>query len=550
MLRIFFLQLVCVMLVQSASSFAQNKTVGTAASKPRLVVGIIVDQMRNDYIYRYWNRFGNGGFKRLVNGGFYFKNAQYNYVPTYTGPGHSSVYTGATPNTHGIIANEWYLKSGAGSMYCVQDSTVKTIGAAGKSGMMSPKNQLSSTIGDELKMSSNQRSKVFAVALKDRSAILPAGHAADAAFWFDDVSGTFVSSTWYIKELPQWLKNFNAANPVKTYLEKGWETLYPIVSYSNSISDENNYESAPNKKEKAIFPYNYAANLEKNNFGIIKAGPFGNSLTKDLAIACLVNEQLGKDEVPDLLSVSFSSPDYVAHAYGPRSVEIEDVYLRLDKDLEVFLNALDKEVGRNYYTVFLTADHGGADVPNHLLDQKIPAGYIKSKQLIVSVQNFLQATFGDSLLLKNISNEQVFIDEKKIRDLKLDKTKVEETLAAFLITCKGVSEAYSSSAVKNASGQTNNYLDLLSNGYNQKLSGNVCFIFEPGWMDYAEKGTSHGSAYNYDTHIPLLFYGNGIKNGFSYAYTGITQIAPTVCELLQINKPNSTIAEPLNDFFK
>jgi predicted AlkP superfamily pyrophosphatase or phosphodiesterase len=537
------------LLVKSELFFSQpNTTSKPEITKPKLVVGIVIDQMRNDYIYRFWNRFGNGGFKRLINDGYYFKNAHYNYIPTYTGPGHCSIYSGATPRTHGIIANEWFVKTSSALTYCCQDTTVKTIGSPSKNGLMSPKHQLSSTIGDELKMSTNKKAKVFGVALKDRSSILPAGHVANCAFWFDDSTGNFISSSWYIKELPKWVIDFNSKKSVTKYLEKGWSTLYPIESYTNSLSDENSYEAAPNKKEKAIFPYDYKNAIEKNKFGIIKATPYGNTITKDLALECIKQEALGKDDITDLFCVSFSSTDIVAHSYGPRAIEVEDIYLRLDKDLEEFFNELDNQIGKNNYSVFLTADHGGADVPNHLMDNKIPAGYFKESKLVKTIKNYFQLTYGDSMLLANISNEQIFINENKLNALKLNKDETEEKLAAFLITLNGISEAYTSKALRDNAYSNNDYRTLLQNGYNHKLSGNVCFIYNPAWMDYSEKGTTHGAGYNYDTHVPVVFYGWGINRGETYDYITITQIAPTVCELLKINQPNSTIAAPLNNY--
>jgi len=531
------------------SVFSQIKP-AFVSTKPKLIVGIVVDQMRNDYIYRYWSRYGNGGFKRLVNDGYYFKNAHFNYIPTYTGPGHCSIYTGTAPRTHGIIANDWFVKTNNTGMYCTQDTIVKTVGSTSKAGLMSPKNQLTSTIGDELKMTTNKKGKVFAVALKDRSSILPAGHAADAAFWFDEGTGDFISSTWYVNELPNWLQKFNEKKLAKSYLEKGWNTLFYPESYTSSIADDNNYEMVPNKQDKPVFPYSYKTFLDKKNVGIIRSTPFGNSITKDVAIECLKNEQLGKDDICDLFSISFSSTDIVAHSYGPRSVEVEDVYLRLDKDIEELLNALDKEVGKGNYTLFLTADHGGADVPNHLKDSKIPAGYLKDAVLIKDIKNYFQKNYTDTSLLTNISNEQVFLNDKKIEDLKLNKDDVEQKLANYLVTIIGIAEAYPSKVMKNSAYENNDYKALLQNGYNHKLSGNICYILNPAWMDFAEKGTTHGAGYNYDTHVPVLFYGNGIKKGSSYNYISITQIAPTICELIQINQPNGCVSNPLNDFFK
>ena len=537
--------LVVFLFIFSQCLLSQNNS----SVKPKLVVGIVVDQMRNDYIYRYWDRFGEGGFKRLINDGFYFKNAHYNYIPTYTGPGHSSIYTGTTPRTHAIIANDWHIKSSAISNYCVSDTGVKSIGCTNKNGKMSPKNQLSSTIGDELKISTNQIGKVFSIALKDRSSILPAGHAANAAFWYDEITGNFISSSWYIKELPSWVNAFNNKNFPKVYLTKGWQTLYPISSYSNSLADNNNYEASPIKKEAITFPYNYKDFIEKNDFSIIKSNPYGNTITKDLAISCLINESLGKDNIPDLLCISFSSPDYIGHYYGPRSIEAEDIYLRLDKDIEDLLNTLDEQVGKNNYTIFLTADHGGADVPNHLIDSKIPAGYIKEKYLVTEIKKFLQRSFGDSSIFENNSNEQIFLDARKINQLNLKTAEVESKLADFLITINGISEAFTSSTLKTQSFYKNDYATLLQNGYNHKLSGNVCYIYNPAWMDYSEKGTTHGAGYNYDTHVPIIFYGNGIKKGNYFQYVSITQIAPTICELLQINQTNGCISDPLNEFF-
>ncbi|MBS1651224.1 MAG: alkaline phosphatase family protein [Bacteroidetes bacterium] len=538
----------CVVL--NAYSQKQKKIEGTKNSTPKLIVGIVVDQMRNDYIYRFWNRYGNGGFKRLINTGFYFKNVHYNYTPTYTGPGHCSIYTGSTPRTHGIIGNEWFVKQNFTEQYCTGDTLVQSVGGFGKTGQMSPHNQLCTTIGDELKISSNGKAKVFGVALKDRSSILPAGHAADAAFWLDEATGKFISSTWYLNELPQWLVEFNNKDYASAYLKKEWNTLYPIETYTNSLPDDNSYEGTPSKKNKPVFPYTYNKFIETKNFGIICSTPFGNSFTKDLAIALLNNEKLGKDNVCDLLCLSFSSTDYIAHSYGPRAVETEDVYLRLDKDLEELLLTLDTEVGKDNYTIFLTADHGGADVPKHLQDNKIPAGNIKHKQIKSAIKAFCFKNYGDSTLLLNISNEQVFLNETKLSLLKLDKDVVEQQLCDFIITQKGIAEAYPSKVMRNQGFQERDYRYLLQNGYHHKLSGSIVYLYEPAWMSFPEKGATHGSAYNYDTHVPIILYGNGIKKGQSTTYSTITQIAPTICNLIQINAPNGCTASPLNKAIK
>jgi predicted AlkP superfamily pyrophosphatase or phosphodiesterase len=527
---------------------AQEKKTVPSPAGPKLVVGIIVDQMRNDYISRYWDRFSQGGFKRLVTEGYYFKNAHYNYIPTYTGPGHASVYTGTTPRIHGIIGNDWYLRQTNGWTNCITDESVKTVGSESKAGQASPRQLLSTTVTDELKLN-NSRSKVFALSIKDRSAIFPAGHAGDAAFWFDDLTGNFISSTFYVKELPAWLNQFNEKRKAKTYLQKGWNTLYPIASYTSSIADNNRYESAP-FKESPVFPYDFRAQLESNQLGIIKATPYGNSILKDAAIECIQAELLGKDEIPDFLGLSFSSTDIIGHSFGPRSVEIEDVYLRLDKDLEEIMTALDQLVGKNNYSIFLTADHGAAEVPNHLLDEQIPAGNLNMKDFVQKVKFFFQSNYGDSLLLANISNEQVFLQEQKIIEMKLNRQEVEERLCRFLENTQGIAEAYPSRRISEGSFEDTDQRQLLLNGYNRKLSGNVCYLFQPGWMDLGDKGTTHGTGYSYDTHVPVIFYGWGVKKGENYSRITITQIAPTVSELLKCNYPSGTSADPLNNHFK
>lgn len=538
---------ISILLFLSGFYTAQNSV--SKFQKPKLVVGIVVDQMRHDYIYRYWDRYGSGGFKRLIQKGYFYKNTQYNYVPTYTGPGHASIYTGSTPATHGIIANDWFLKNENKTIYCTEDKTVKTIGSESKAGLMSPKNMLTTTIGDELKLSNNQKSKVIAVSLKDRSSILPGGHSANAAYWFDGSCGKFITSTYYMNQLPDWLNHFNQLELAKKYLTQGWNTLYPLSSYTASISDDNHFEKAPNKKEKPIFPYEYKSQIENNDYDIIRATPYGNTLIKDLAISCLKNEGLGKGPETDLLCVSFSSTDYVGHSYGPRSVEIEDVYLRLDKDLEALLNSLDSIVGKNNYLLFLTADHGACDVPNYLIEQKIPAGYIKSSEIEKMTKEFCVSKFGDSLIY-SISNQQVFLNEKKITSLKLNKNDIEKQLADYLITIPGIAEAYPSEILKYQAYPEGWFKHLIQKGYNHVRSGNIAFSYNPAWMEYMEKGTTHGAAYSYDTHVPLIFYGLNIPAGQSVKKVSIVDIAPTLSMLLQISFPNGCNGKPLEEVIK
>lgn len=533
-------------------SLAQSKTTSTQDLKqPKLVIGVVIDQMRHDYIYRYWNKYGNGGFKKLVSEGYFFRNAHYNYMPTYTGPGHASIYSGTTPATHGIISNDWFVKETGKMTYCTDDETVKTVGSESKAGLMSPKNLLVTTIGDELKLATNQQAKVFAVSLKDRSSILPAGHSANGAFWFDGSVGKFITSTHYISQLPAWLNEFNDKQLAKSYLQNGWNTLYPIETYTESIVDDNKYERAPNKKSTPTFPYDYKQQLEKNNYDIIKSTPAGNTLTKDAAIACIKAEQLGKGKQTDMLCISFSATDYVGHYYAPRSIEVEDTYLRLDKDLEELLNYLNSYIGKENYVLFLTADHGGADNPIYSKDLKIPAGYISDDDISLKIKSFCYTQFKDSLVLMT-TNQQLFLNEAKIKSLGLNKNQVEESIADYLITIDGIAEAYPSQLLRNSNFTDISTKYLIQKGFNHKRSGNVAYNYNPAWIDYysSPTGTTHGSPYPYDTHVPILFYGAGISKGFSVRKIHTVDIAPTLSMMLHISFPNGTTGEPLPEVLK
>jgi predicted AlkP superfamily pyrophosphatase or phosphodiesterase len=538
----FILILILILAMASVNTKAQSKA-------PKLIVGVVVDQMRTDYIYRYWSRFGEGGFKRLVNEGFFCKNTHFNYIPTYTGPGHASIYTGATPSAHGIIGNDWFVRETGKEMYCCDDANVKPVGTANEHCKMSPKNQLTTTFGDELELFTNGKAKVFGIALKDRSSILPVGHSGDGAFWYDFDKGNFISSDWYVKQLPAWLNDYNAKGMVKKYLQQGWNTLYPVETYTNSLTDDSKYELAPNGKKPPVFPYDYKAQLEKNDLTIIRSTPWGNTITKELAIECLKAEGLGKDDISDVLAISFSCTDIIAHAYGIRSVEVEDVYLRLDKDIEELLKTLDAEVGKENYVLFLTADHGAAETASYLKDMKIPAGYIKETVLLTALKKFCLKQYGDSLI-SSISNQQIFLNMQKLWQMKLSQDDVERTLAMKLIQMDGIAEAYPSSVLKYETGKGETIKNLMAEGYNHKRSGNVAFSYLPGWLDIPETGTTHGSAFTYDTHVPLIFFGAGIKKGESVKNYDITEIAPTISILLNNPFPNGCISKPIEEVYQ
>ncbi|MDC1504854.1 alkaline phosphatase family protein [Winogradskyella sp.] len=514
-------------------------------AKPKLVVGIVVDQMRYDYLTRFESKFGTGGFKRMMREGFNCKNNHFNYVPTYTGPGHASVYTGTTPKYHGIIGNNWYDKEVKEMVYCAGDTTVNSIGTQTDAGKMSPHRMQTTTFGDENRLFTQMKGKTIGVAIKDRGAILPAGHSANAAYWFHGKDeGVWITSSFYRNTLPQWVVDFNTSDKAESYF-KDWNTLYDISIYNESGLDKNIFEGGFKGKDNATFPYNLEDLKTKNNgFDILKATPYGNSLTTDFAMAAIKGEALGKDNITDVLTVSYSSTDYVGHNFGVNSKEVEDTYIRLDKDLERFFIYLDATIGEGEYTVFLTADHGAVDVPAYLQSVKIPAGYINNNDRKAEFNKFLMATYGTTDIVENISNGQVFLDRDKVKTLGLNLITVQNEIANEQIAYKNVSKVYTATTM-NSTNFVTGVESLLQNGFNQKRSGDVILVNDASYISYSKTGSTHGSGLNYDTHVPLLFFGKGITKGETYTKTVISDIAPTISALLGISFPNGSVGMPL-----
>lgn len=510
-------------------------------TKTKLVVGIVIDQMRYDYLTRFQNRYGKNGFKRILKNGFSLENAHYNYIPTYTAVGHSSIYTGTTPSEHGIIGNNWYDKYLKKSIYCVDDAEYATVGNTSNHGKKSPKRLFTTTITDQLHLAQNMNGKTIGIAIKDRSSILPAGHTANAAYWYS--AGNFnnwITSSYYMKELPQWVTDFNNNNKANQYINAGWETLYDIDTYTKSRVDDNVFEGKFRGEKSPVFPKNLKELRVKNgNFDIIKSVPAGNTLTTDFAKAAIIGENLGKSNFTDFLAVSYSSTDYVGHKYGPASIEIEDTYLRLDKDLENFFNFLDQQVGNGNYTVFLTADHAAVHVPAYLQSLKIPAHYFNTKKFRDFILEITKKYFNSTELIENVSNYQIFLNKEKIEALNLNLNDVAQKLADEVVHFDGIYKVVTARTMQTTY-FSSGILNSLQNGYNQKLSGDVLMIPYPASLILGRTGTSHGSGYSYDTHVPILFYGNGIKKGTSTKRYNITDIAPTIANLLSIEAPNST----------
>lgn len=535
--------MVSIALAQTVDKKTTNKVI-----KPKLVIGIVVDQMRMEYLYRFESDFTENGFKRIMNNGFTFHNAHYNYMPTYTAPGHASVYTGTTPSTHGIVGNEWFSRSKEKDVYCTDDETVSILGNGdAKEGAMSPKNLLATTITDELKLGTNFKGKVIGMSLKDRGAILPAGHFANWAFWYSK-TGSFISSTFYGTKLPEWVNQFNNEKKYMDYIMQGWNLSKPMATYNESDPDDSPYEGRLYGVEKPVFPYNLKAMYDKNDAGILRSTPFGNDILADFAMRAIAQEQLGQDEVTDFLTVSFSSTDYIGHNLGARSMELQDTYLRLDVTLANFLNYLDTKVGKDNYILFLTADHACAENGKFLHDNKYNVINIESKEIAKTIRKYSVDTYGEDLIL-DYSNFNVYFDKRKLALKNIALQDIKAKFKTYLMTQEQVKYVYTEEEIMNNSG-ADYYLNMIAKGYDPTQDGDLVILDKPGYIEYGAKGTSHGTPYAYDTHAPLLFYGWGIKKGESHEKKYITQIAPTLAQKLKVTFPNGTEGEVLEEIFK
>lgn len=514
---------------------------------PRLVVGIVVDQMRYDYLTRFWDDFGDGGFRRLVTEGFNCKDNHFNYAPTSTAPGHASVYTGTTPAIHGIIGNNWYDKRADEMVYCVEDSTVNSVGTSTSAGQMSPHRLRVTTVTDQLRLHYQNRSKVIAISIKDRGAVLPGGHTANAAYWFNGGDeGKWISSSFYMKELPKWVKRFNSSKAASSY-RKTWSLLKNERHYEESNEDNTPYEGLFQGKTIPEFPYELGELWEDNGgFDLLKTTPFGNSLTTDFALEALEQESLGTDDIPDALAISYSATDYIGHKFGVDSKEVQDAYLRLDQDLERLLKRLDEKVGEGQYVVFLTADHGAVPVPSYLADQRIPAGYTWEDPNKENFVNYLNQEFGTEKVIANYSNDQIFLDRKVIDSLGLEVATVRTKLADELLKYEDIAQVYTAPQMKTQH-YTKGILHILQQGFNHRRSGDLLLVPSIGHISYSKTGSTHGSVQIYDTHVPLIFFGKGIRKGSTFERTNIPDIAPTLAALLGIAYPNGTTGSPIEE---
>ncbi|HEC41589.1 MAG TPA: alkaline phosphatase family protein [Bacteroides sp.] len=536
-MKIFVYAFVLTVLSFTTGLKAQNRS-RIPSEKPKLIVNIVVDQMRYDFIHRYWDKFGEGGIRKLVGSGTFCKNASYNYLINETAVGHSTIATGALPSNHGIISNNWYNSLRDEVVYCVEDEKVHTVGGSYESGLFSPRNLLASTIGDEINLASNFRSKVVGLALDNSAAILAAGHSADYAFWYDDETGNWVSSSYYVDSLPRWAREFNEKRLPESYLTRTWEPMLPLSEYTESSNDTSAFEIG--LEGRSVFPYDLdklsTPKRNERDYGILKYTPFGNVLTRDFATAIVINEEMGKDEFTDYLAIGFSANEYIGKYFGSNSVEVQDAMLRLDREIAHFIDFIDQNVGIQNTLIILTSDHGLAYSPAYLKSKKIPSGDFNPYSSLSLLGSYLNAIYGKGDWIRYYYGQQIYLNHELIESSGISYQEIQERTAQFLIQFEGVSNAVTSYTL-----QTSNFSEgifhKMQNGYHQKRSGDVIINLAPGWIEKIN-GDSYHSSYLGDNHVPLIWYGWKIKRSTLTSPVKMIDIAPTISYFLDIARPN------------
>lgn len=498
-------------------------TLSLAQKQPKLIIGIVADQMRYEMLDRFKNDFGPDGFNLLTSEGMRYDSCTYSYLPTYTAPGHATIFTGTPPSVHGINSNDLYIPSLGNTRYCVADDNVEPVGTAETDAKRSPILLRAPTIGDSLKIA-DEKSTVIALSIKDRSAILAGGKKADAAYWMD-AEGNMITSSYYMQNLPQWVDSFNTKGYINNTLISTWDYFQDAANYDESLPDDSPFESTQFDESNTL-PYNISQAMRMKGPGVLKETPFGNSLLTQFALWALREEKLGKDNHTDLLAISYSSTDFIGHAYGPQSVEVQDAYLRLDRELAYLIKMLDEEVGRKNYVLFLTSDHGAANTPS---DTNF--GYINNKALETELNRYTKSYFGFPLI-KRIGSQQIWLDNEVIISNNISRDMVIDRLRYALL---GNEEFYVNAlfTLKELEACESKLCWFFRNGLNPETAGDLFYSRPYGWIERSESfGTTHGSAHLYDTHVPLLFFGGNVTSGRSQEVIHVKDIRRLLMQYL------------------
>jgi predicted AlkP superfamily pyrophosphatase or phosphodiesterase len=550
---IIFKSIPAVIIISLTSLKATSQSAYIPPEKPKLVIGIVVEQLRYDVLEKLRDRFGENGIRRMLNEGTYFKNARFDYMLTQSAPGHATIATGTEPSLHGITSDSWYLLLKNEMVYCTQDKTVNPVGGSYVSGMHSPVNLLSSTFSDELALASNGKAKIFSVGIRESSAILSGGHSAKGVFWYDNTTGTWMSSTYYTDSLPAWVNDFNALKLSESYLNNPWTTLKDAATYSDCLPDSNSFEAGFNGKN--YFPYDLKKMSStgvlntKRDYSLLRETPFGNSYTSDFATRLIKEEGLGKDDVTDFLSISFAATDYIGHRFGPSSVESADALLRLDDDIAKLLKFLNDSIGKRNVLIYFTAAHGVSEIPAILEKNRIATGYFKQNQALQLLKSYLNAVYGQGDWVKGYFEKQIFLNRTLIEDAKIPLEDIQKKVARFLVQFSGVASAYPYSAFE-ANDFGNGHLKRIVNNFTPQRSGDVIITLNPGWVEKNDYVTDHNSPYEYDSHVPLIWYGWSVNRATVTRKVNIADIAATLSSLCKVPFPNACTGDPLNELMR
>ncbi len=544
---IYFLLLI----IQSQIIFSQDfeSTYKIPSDQPKLVVGIVVEQLREDYIDKFWNYFSDKGIKKLIINGSNFQNAHLNYSLTQSSPGYASISTGCEPSVHGIISDYWYNYLSGEKTISINDKKYKTVGVKEASESYSPLNLFTTTFSDEAKTSKGNKSKVFSMSLDPVGAVLSGGFTANSAYWFDSKEGIWVTSSYYQESLPKWLNELNDKKMPDEYLQRIWLPTLSNEEMKKFDYDTNLYKIGFDGIYKS-FPYTYSEIIKSiHNYELIKMIPEGNTLLTDLAIATLYNENIGKDEITDFLFVNYSVTEKIGLLFGPQSAEVFDTYLKLDNNIAHLINAIEDVVGKNNVIIYLTSNHGVAEIPQYSISNKMPSGIFKQHYIIALLKSYLKSIYGEGEWILDYNNQQIYLNKTLIEDSRIPLEEFQSKIISFIINSGGISNAISSSQFQNMIFNIG-MPQKMQNSFNQKRSGDIMISLKPGWIEDIPYTTNHNSGYSYDTHVPLVFYGWKINKQQISTQVNITDIAPTISTFINTPPPPLSTGKILQNLIK
>jgi len=538
------------MLIASAGLSVSLRAQRIPPENPKLIVGITVSGMRYDYLSVYWNKFGEGGFKKMATNGANCKNARYSYLITEPSVGFASIATGARPSEHGVVSDFWYRRTTNEVVGSLDDPEQTSVGGSYGTGPISPRALHSRTLSDEMRVKSRFQSKSIGISMNPQAAVMMAGHTANGAYWLDPARASWVTSSFYMDSLPDWVEEFNTKNYRDLYLDRSWETLRPIAEYEESMLDNNPYETGFNGQ--ITFPYDLSRisslGRDGKDYEVLMSTPWGNTYTKDMAIAAIVNEELGQREVSDIIHIGFNTTEYLAEKYSTWSVETQDTYLRLDQDIEHLLTFLDEQLGMENVVVYLTAENAAAVDPRYLSESRIPAGFFNYRTSVSLLKSYLNAIYGRGEWVTFYYAQQIYLNHQLIEDSNLSLKEVQDQVARFMVQMGGVSNAVQSYVLQQ-NHFTDGVLHRIQNSYYQKRSGDVILYLTPGWVEHSNVGSTF-SEFKFGPHVPMIFYGWKI-NRVSIPYrVSPTDVATSLASFLELSMPDNATGRVITDLIK